>query len=309
MSHFLRDVLIPLSEIGTNIWALTKLKNILVPIDFSPASLDAIEAGVKTALKANASLTFLHVVEELQPETISVTGEARHASKEDLRYQFELIRESKQKLEDLSVSVRRTWDVKGALEIFSLIRFGNPFHHLEEIIKEQSTDLVVMGENLHSDLEQFFFRSHAEKVVRKIGCPVLTVRQGIKIGVFKNIVFATSMSEEEKAIGEVVANFQSLFEAEVNILRVNTPEDFQRDRSVKNYMRTFSHYVGIKNPSFYIFNDLSVGEGIQYFSEEINADLIVMATHGRSGFAQLFESSIAEEVVIGSSVPVLTLRV
>lgn len=271
--------------------------------------MDALEAGVKIALKSNATLTLLHVVEELQPETISVTGETGHASIEDLRYQAVLIRESKQKLEDLAVSVRRTWDATDAIQINSVIRLGNPFHKLEQIIDEQSTDLVVMGENLPSGLEHFFVRNHAEKVVRKISCPVLTVRQGIKIGDFKKIVFATSMSEEEHAIAPMVAELQILFGAEVNLLRVNTPEDFQRDRSVKDFMKVFALNAGIKNPTLHIFNEVSVSEGIQFFASEIKADLVVMATHGRSGVAQLFSSSIAEEVVMISNVPVLTLKV
>lgn len=285
------------------------MKNILVPTDFSQASLDALEAAIKIARKANGRLSILHVVEELQTETISVTGEAGHASQEDLRYQAALIRESKKKLEDLVLSVRNTWRSNDNFQIDSLIRLGNPYHKLEEIISEQSNDLVVMGESFHSDLEHFFGRSHAEKVVRKMRCPVLTVRQGIKVGDFKRVVYATSMSEDEEVFGPLVNHLQALFGSEVNLLRINTPEDFQRDISVKEYMREFSLKTGIKNPVLQIFNDLSVSEGIRYFSMEIDADLIVMATHGRSGVVQLLNSSIAEEVVANSQIPVLTLRI
>jgi universal stress protein A len=43
-------------------------------------------------------------------------------------------------------------------------------------------------------------------------------------------------------------------------------------------------------------------------AERISADLIVMGTHGRSGFAHLLLGSVAEKVVRSSSVPVLTTR-
>jgi nucleotide-binding universal stress UspA family protein len=43
-------------------------------------------------------------------------------------------------------------------------------------------------------------------------------------------------------------------------------------------------------------------------AEEFDADLIVMATHGRTGIPRLFLGSVAEEVVRGSKRPVLTLR-
>ena len=41
---------------------------------------------------------------------------------------------------------------------------------------------------------------------------------------------------------------------------------------------------------------------------EENADLVVMGTHGRSGFNRLLIGSVAERIVRSSSVPVLTVR-
>jgi universal stress protein A len=43
-------------------------------------------------------------------------------------------------------------------------------------------------------------------------------------------------------------------------------------------------------------------------ARKVNADLIVMATHGRTGAQRLFLGSVAEKVVRGAKCPVLTLR-
>lgn len=43
-------------------------------------------------------------------------------------------------------------------------------------------------------------------------------------------------------------------------------------------------------------------------AEEMNAAMIVMGTHGRTGLAHLFLGSVAEKVVRKSKVPVLTVR-
>ncbi len=48
--------------------------------------------------------------------------------------------------------------------------------------------------------------------------------------------------------------------------------------------------------------------GILMAQAEIGADLIVMATHGRTGISHFFLGSVAERVVRESPCPVLTLR-
>ncbi|ESP89060.1 universal stress protein [Candidatus Halobonum tyrrellensis] len=45
------------------------------------------------------------------------------------------------------------------------------------------------------------------------------------------------------------------------------------------------------------------------YAEEADCDLVVMGTHGRGGIDRLLLGSVAEKVVRGSSVPVLTVRV
>jgi K+-sensing histidine kinase KdpD len=43
-------------------------------------------------------------------------------------------------------------------------------------------------------------------------------------------------------------------------------------------------------------------------AREINADLIVLGTHGRKGISRLFVGSVAEQVVRKAECPVLTVR-
>jgi nucleotide-binding universal stress UspA family protein len=65
----------------------------------------------------------------------------------------------------------------------------------------------------------------------------------------------------------------------------------------------------LKNYTINIFNDLSEEEGVIYFADSIHADMIAMATHGRTGFAHVLAGSIAEDVVNHSKRPVLTFVV
>lgn len=49
-------------------------------------------------------------------------------------------------------------------------------------------------------------------------------------------------------------------------------------------------------------------EGICHYAKHVDADLVVLSTHGRSGAARLLIGSVAEAVVRHAPCPVLTLR-
>ena len=114
------------------------------------------------------------------------------------------------------------------------------------------------------------------------------------------------MSKNEEKFSKIVVEAQKMYNAKIHLVRVNTPGDFQRDRIAKDYMDKFAKKLGLKNYTINVYNDLTEEEGIIYFAESINADMIAMATHGRTGFAHVLAGSIAEEVVNHAKRPVLT---
>jgi nucleotide-binding universal stress UspA family protein len=186
------------------------------------------------------------------------------------------------------------------------LRIGSPYHGMNTIIIERKVDLVVMGTAGRSDLEQMIIGSNTEKVVRMSHCPVLTMHAKPASKDFKNIVYATSMDKDEEIFSRIVRTTQKLYDSTIHLVRINTPGNFQRDVVVKKYMQDFAKKLQLKNFTINVFNDVSEEEGIVYFADSINADLIAMATHGRTGFAHVLAGSIAEDVVSHSKRPVLT---
>jgi nucleotide-binding universal stress UspA family protein len=74
-------------------------------------------------------------------------------------------------------------------------------------------------------------------------------------------------------------------------------------------MAKFAKSLGFKNYTLNVYNELSVEEGVIRFADSVDADLIGMATHGRTGFAHVIAGSVAEDVVKHSKRPVLTFVV
>jgi nucleotide-binding universal stress UspA family protein len=278
------------------------MKKILVPTDFSKPAMIAADVAADIAKRANAELTLLHVVEEAVGNSLNVEGQVSADSHwEERLFTMKLIEKAKKQMTKL-VEDSRFDGVKVKQEL----RIGSPYHGMNTIITERKFDLIVMGTAGRSDLEQMIIGSNTEKVVRRSHCPVLTMHHKPGSKEFKNIVYATSMDKDEEIFSRIVRATQKLYDSTIHLVRINTPGNFQRDAIVKKYMQDFAKKLQLKNFTINVFNDVSEEEGIIYFADSINADLIAMATHGRTGFAHVLAGSIAEDVVSHSKRPVLT---
>lgn len=278
------------------------MKKILVPTDFSKPAQIAVDVAADIAKKANAELILLHVIEEASGSSFNIIGEVTTTGGwEDKLFTMKLIERSKKQMTKLCEEVKGT-----GVKVKQELRLGTAFHGMRDIISEQKVDLVVMGTAGHTKLEEMIIGSNTEKVVRLSKCPVLTVHEKPVTTDFKNIVYATSMSKDEEVFSRIVRLTQQMYDSTVHLVRINTPANFQRDAVAKKYMQDFAKKLQLKNFTLNIFNDLTEEEGIIYFADSINADLIAMATHGRTGFAHVLAGSIAEEVLSHSKRPVLT---
>jgi nucleotide-binding universal stress UspA family protein len=278
------------------------MKKILVPIDFSKPSQWALEVATGIARKAKGQIILLHVVEQPTSESFNVEGQIFDGEGwEDKLFTLKLIEKSKVQLEEAAKSVE-----EAGVFVKCELKLGNPFHGMRAVITDQNVDLIVMGTSGRSKFEEMTVGSNTEKVVRHSKCPVLTVHEKPNGKDFANIVYASCLNENEKAFAAVVKNAQEMYNAKVHLVRINTPMNFQPDHAVKRVMQDFARKIGLTDYTINVFSDRSEEEGILHFASSMNADLIAMATHGRTGFAHVLVGSIAEDVVKSASKPVLT---
>jgi len=280
------------------------MKTILVPTDFSKASTTALDVAADIARKAGSQLIALHVVEEITDGSFNVEGQVAEDDWMDRLYTMKLIEKAKKSLEKIVLDPKYS-DVK----LDGELRVGNAFHGMRTIITDHKVDLVVMGTATHTKLEEMLIGTNTEKVVRSSRCPVLTVHKKPASTDFKNIVYATALAKDEEVFSRIVKRAQQMYNSTIHLVRINTPGDFQRDAIAKDYMEKFAKKLGLKNYTINIYNDLNVEEGIIRFADEVDADLIAMATHGRTGFAHVIAGSVAEDVVTHARRPVLTFVV
>jgi nucleotide-binding universal stress UspA family protein len=280
------------------------MKKILVPTDFSKHAQTSVDVAADIARRSGATLILLHVVEEATDGSFNVEGEASMGSVEDRLYNIRLIQSARKQLER-AVNDANYKDI----QVDGLLRVGNPFHGMRTIVTENKVDLVVMGKSGKTKMQELLIGSNTEKIVRLAKCPVLTVNKKPARTDFRNIVYATAMDKDETVFARIVKRAQQLYNSTIHLVRINTPGDFQRDHIAKDDMQKFARNISLKNYTINVYNDVNVEEGVIRFADSIDAEMIAMATHGRTGFAHVIAGSVAEDVVGHAKRPVLTFVV
>lgn len=146
------------------------INKILVPIDFSDYSKNALRYAVSFAKHFQAKVFLVYVVEPMiYPADFSMGQITLPPADEDVTHK------SKEELEQLAEN-----EITGGLECETIIKTGKAFVEINETARELDVDLVIISTHGHTGMEHLLFGSTAEKVVRKAPCPVLSLREPIK---------------------------------------------------------------------------------------------------------------------------------
>jgi len=146
------------------------IKKILIPIDFSDYSKQALRYTVTFAKNFNAKIYMIYVIEPMiYPADFSMGQIAIPSS------DINIDTRAKKELETLAKN-----EIRPGIDYDISIKTGKPFIEIIESAAELDVDLIIIATHGHTGMEHLLFGSTAEKVVRKAPCPVLTLREPIK---------------------------------------------------------------------------------------------------------------------------------
>ena len=158
-------------------------------------------------------------------------------------------------------------------------------------------------------LKEMLVGSNTEKVVRQSHIPVLVIKQDVDNFKIKNIIFASDFGELSRTTFQKVIDFANIFKATLHLLFINTVRNFETTSTVEAKFENFLRGFEIGKHTTTIFNDVTIEEGILNYGRRIEADIIAINTHGRSGLYNLFTESISKDLANHALRPVLTVKV
>ncbi|GAB3203299.1 nucleotide-binding universal stress UspA family protein [Pontibacter aydingkolensis] len=278
------------------------IKRILVPTDFSEQARNAFEVAIAIARRTGAGIKVMHAVEVPYGSGFSATGDlTMQTDSMEHVYVLQLLEKTKADMARLVNSVDHA-----GVDVVQQVDVNRPINQIKRTIKEDGVDLVVMGSKGSSGLDEFLIGSNTEKVVRTASCPVLTVKQRNPEFTVNEIVLASDFKREIRHAVEHFKTFQALFGARMHLVYINTPGAFESSSNISQKLEHTAQKYGLQNYTINVYNDVMEEDGILHFAEDIRADLIMMATHGRTGLSHLLSGSIAEDLVNHTNIPVLT---
>jgi nucleotide-binding universal stress UspA family protein len=147
---------------------MPKIKRILVPLDFSPPSLKALDYAADFAKPLGAELCALFVIEPIYYAVPDLAGAAAGAVGGLLEEQR---KSAKQQLERLQARYARR-----QVKLRTLLQTGTPYQAITDAAKSLKADIIIMSTHGRTGVSHLLLGSVAERVVRSAACPVLTIR-------------------------------------------------------------------------------------------------------------------------------------
>ena len=148
-----------------------QLKKILVPIDFSKVSKDALAYAASLAEHFGTELILLHVAEKAPIDYLLGRGLMNHLV-------VPMMKQAKADLARMAGSLNQT---HGA-HLSAVVRTGKPFEEICRAARTLGADLIVLTTHGRTGLKHVMLGSTAERVVRHADCPVLVVRAKARVG-------------------------------------------------------------------------------------------------------------------------------
>lgn len=267
----------------------TIMQNLLVPTDFSEYSNAALEYAVYIAKIRESTIHVISVVLSNNKGEFEQVKEKMLDLKKDPKYE--------------GISIETYVKLDGAI-----------CDEILECAQEVKANLILMGSHGSSTITEILLGSNTEKVVRKSNFNVLTIKHSMIRENIKSIAFASDFSRESNQIFGTIRDIADKLNANVHLLKINTPTHFEPTRVSMEKINKFieneklSPLTGDKY-KVALYSDSTEELGVLNYCIENEIDIIALGIHNKTSIWKLLHESTSQNLVSHSFRPVLTIPI
>lgn len=290
---------------------LVRLRRILVAVDLSPASENALFMACKMAQLFDASLEVVYVMDSIfEGNSPSLSGFLSGYKKTMQEELDAFVKNATAKGGNVCpgaiVSDFPHHEPTKAGGLRTRIAFGFP----EDVISEMSkrADLLVIGTTGSGAITRKLFGSVSITVSKNAECPVLLVPSGAQYKGFHRILYASNFESLDSLTIKQTVSFARKFNAQLHFVHVGKPAEAGIDLEKKLFE---INYVYSDPEKPFIFSKVvgdEVVEKLHDYAFENRCDLFVFVTHQRTFWESLLHHSLSKDMLLHTNTPVLVIH-
>ncbi|WP_185154386.1 universal stress protein [Fulvivirga sp. M361] len=270
-------------------------KKILIPIDFSDCSINALDYATGLAEAMKSELVLMHTLNTSMMHNDvgsgSIVNELAHGIEEDVTIRFAQI---KKKVPSLA-NVPYTTVVKRS--------FVNDA--ISAVVNSHDIDLIIMGTKGAHGLEEMIIGSNTYSVIRNSGIPVLAIPEKASFKSPRQIAFASDYKNTVPEDLTLLMNFCFIFASKIHVLHVSEENDISGPKLEQ--AQRFEQYLK-KIPHVYqVLKHKNLEEGVEEYAQEHHIDMIVVMPRKHNLFELIFNKTLSRKIILHTRLPLLAL--
>ena len=290
---------------------LYRLRRILVPVDLSPASENALRYACQLAHVFGSSVEVVYAMDSIfegnEPSPTGFLSGYKKAMQEEVDHFVQTVLG---KGNDFCPTPDFSHDAPSLNPDKPVLRTRIVFGFPEDVLSELSlkADLLIMGTTGRGNLTRKLFGSVSVAVSNRASCPVLLIPPQAQFKGFKSILYASNFESLDALAIKQTVTFARRFNGQMHFVHVGPPGEQGVDMERKLFQ---INYIYSDPEMPFIFQKI-VGEDVidalhEYaFTQRI--DLFIFVTHHRSFWESILHRSMSKEMLLHTSAPVLVIH-
>ncbi len=269
------------------------MKNFIVPIDFSPASLHGLDLAVLFSHRQPVHIQMVNVI---------TTGGDYHPStlREEEKY-------AEAKMEEIFAEYKKKLGPQSTLKY--IIKRGKVYKEVVNQVNSYKEAAVAASTHGASGFEELFAGSNALKIVSSTAKPVFTLRSRTAPKEIKRIVVPIKLHVDTRQKVPVAAEIAELFGAEIHLVSISTRSNKRDIARLNSYMKQAASYLKVRkipHVTKQVLGDSLPVLTLNY-AEAVSADLVVIMASSIDKW-NVFLGSYAQQMISRSNVPLLCIK-
>jgi nucleotide-binding universal stress UspA family protein len=271
---------------------------ILIPVDYSPHSANALVYGLHIAAQTGWKCYVLKVTKLRLASFMQSVEDIAQKEKAALE-------EAATQLAAFCDNVQRNQPSLEHIAIERIVRVGLVVEEILSIVDEFNFKLLIMGTQGADRTEKKIFGSNTALVIENTTTPVLAIPASAIFSPIANIVFALDIHRRpnEKTI-QFLCDFAKAFSANLCLLYVQNKQEADIKKMQEQALAWFEY----PNVNFQVVEDSNILHGIEVFVKENKLDILALVAREHATFSRIFGSSLVREIAHHFYYPFLALH-